>query len=154
MSSRRTLATAAPVDPAALAPVLDPAGTACMLPAAAYCDDAVLAWERTRLFAAAWVCAGRSADLADAGARRAVAVGDDAVLLVRGNDGVLRGFFNVCQHRAHELAPCGATSRHRSIHCPYHGWRYSLDGALLSTPRFDAPPGFDRAQHGLVAVAV
>ena len=71
------------------------------------------------------------------------AVGDDAVLLVRGDDGVLRGFYNVCQHRAHELLPCGATSQHRSIHCPYHGWRYGLDGTLLSTPRFDEPAGFD-----------
>ena len=61
---------------------------------------------------AAWVCAGRSADLADAGhAPGGAPVGDDAVLLVRGDDGVLRGFFNVCQHRAHELAPCGSTSR-------------------------------------------
>ena len=53
---------AAPIDPADLAPVLDPAGTACMLPAAAYRDDAVLAWERTHLFADAWVCAGRSTE--------------------------------------------------------------------------------------------
>ena len=74
------------------------------------------------------------------------------MLLVRGDDGVLRGFFNVCQHRAHELAPCGSTSRHRSIQCPYHGWRYGLDGALLSTPHFDPPAGFDRAEHGLVPV--
>ena len=154
MSPRLTLATAAPVDPAALAPVLDPAGTACMLPAAAYLDDAVFAWERTHLFAGAWVCAGRSADLAAVGARRAVAIGDDAVLLVRGDDGALRGFFNVCQHRAHELAPCGSTSEHRSIHCPYHGWRYGLDGRLLSTPRFDEPVDFDRSAHGLVPVAV
>ena len=125
-----------------------------MLPAAAYLDDAVLAWERRHLFAGAWVCVGRAAELAAVGTRRAVTVGDDAVLLVRGDDGRLRGFFNVCQHRAHELAPCGTTSEHRSIHCPYHGWRYGLDGALLSTPRFEAPPGFERAEHGLVPVAV
>ena len=133
------LAVAAPVHEAALARVLAPGTTACMLPAAAYIEDAVLAWERTHLFADAWVCAGRSADLAAVGAQRAVEVGDDAVLLVRGEDGVLRGFANVCQHRAHELAPCGVTHEHRSIHCPYHGWRYGLDGALLSTPHFAAP---------------
>ena len=127
-----------------------------MLPAAAYLDDAILAWERRHLFADAWVCVGRGDELAAVGARRAITVGDDAVLLVRGEDGRLRGFFNVCQHRGHELAPCGTTSEavHRSIHCPYHGWRYGLDGTLLSTPRFEAPPGFDRADHGLVPVAV
>jgi glycine betaine catabolism A len=147
------LTVSAPIDGAALAPVLELA-TGCMLPAAAYLDDAVLAWERRHLFADAWVCVGRGDELAAVGARRAITVGDDAVLLVRGEDGRLRGFFNVCQHRGHELAPCGSASEHRSIHCPYHGWRYGLDGSLLSTPRFEAPPGFDRAEHGLVPVPV
>jgi len=143
----------APVEAATLRPVLDP-GAGAMLPAAAYVDAEVLEWERRHLFAAAWVCCGRAADVAAAGARRAVTVGDDAVLLVRGDDAVLRGFFNVCRHRAHELAPCGSASRQGSIHCPYHGWRYGLDGTLLSTPRYAAPPDFDRADHGLVPVAV
>ncbi|MGI9052594.1 MAG: aromatic ring-hydroxylating oxygenase subunit alpha [Ilumatobacteraceae bacterium] len=134
--------------------MLDPAGTGCMLPAAAYRTQAVLDWERAHLFADAWVCAGRSADVVGAGTRRAMGIGDDTVLLVRGEDARLRGFYNVCQHRAHELAPCGSTSTHRSIHCPYHGWRYSLDGTLLSTPRFDAPHDFDRSRHGLQQVAV
>ena len=125
-----------------------------VLPAAAYLDDEVLAWERAHLFAAGWVSAGRSADLEEPGTRRALTVGDDTVLLVRGDDGELRGFFNVCRHRAHELAPCGSTSGQRSIQCPYHGWRYGLDGALLATPRFEAPDGFDRSEHALVPVAV
>ena len=73
---------------------------------------------------------------------------------MRGDDGVLRGFFNTCRHRAHELMPCGATDDQRSIQCPYHGWRYGLDGALLSTPHFEAPDGFDRTLHGLTPVAV
>ncbi|MBA3605914.1 MAG: aromatic ring-hydroxylating dioxygenase subunit alpha [Acidimicrobiia bacterium] len=154
MSTGSPASAAAPIDGAALAPVLDPAGSGSMLPAAAYLDADVLAWERTHLFAGAWVCVGRSAELRDRGMRRAVRVGDDAVLLVRGNDGRLRGFYNTCRHRAHELAPCGTVSQHPSIHCPYHGWRYGLDGALRATPRFDAPVGFDRADHGLVAVAV
>ena len=148
------LASAAPVDAAALGRVLAPGTTSCMLPAAAYLDDAVLAWERTHLFAKAWVCAGRADDLATVGARRAADAGDDAVLLVRGEDGMLRGFYNVCQHRAHELARCGETGHQPSIRCPYHGWSYGLDGALLSTPHFDAPAGFDRARHGLVPVPI
>jgi Rieske 2Fe-2S family protein len=149
------LRSAAPVDLAALAGVLDPAGTGSMLPVGAYLDDAVLAWERKHLFADAWVCAGRGSELPGPGSRRALTIGDDAVLLVRGDDGVLHGFFNVCRHRAHELVPCDAeATQQRSIHCPYHGWRYGLDGALLSTPRFDAPPGFDRAEYGLVPIAV
>jgi Rieske 2Fe-2S family protein len=125
-----------------------------MLPAAAYLDERVLAWERANLFAGAWVCAGRSVELDSPGARVAVAVADDQVVLVRGDDGVLRGFFNACRHRAHELMRCGATDDQGSIQCPYHGWRYGLDGSLLSTPHFEAPAGFDRGLHGLTPVAV
>jgi Rieske 2Fe-2S family protein len=142
------------IHPVELADVLDPTMSGCMLPAAAYCDDRVLAWERSNLFAGAWVCAGRSAELDTPGTRVAVAVADDQVVLVRGTDGVLRGFFNACRHRAHELMACGATDDQRSIQCPYHGWRYGLDGALLSTPHFEAPDGFDRSLHGLTPVAV
>jgi Rieske 2Fe-2S family protein len=152
--SGRQAGVVAPVDAEALEKVLDRATSASMLPAGAYLDDAVLDWERTHLFDGGWVCAGRTSDLDAPGARRAVAVGGDSVLLVRGHDAVLRGFFNVCQHRAHELAPCDVLAEHRSIHCPYHGWRYGLDGALLSTPRFEAPSGFDRAEHALQPVAV
>jgi Rieske 2Fe-2S family protein len=54
--------TAAPVDPAALADALRPFGSSRTLPAAAYTDPAVLAWERRHLFAAAWVCVGRADD--------------------------------------------------------------------------------------------
>ncbi len=123
-----------------------------MLPQASYTSPEVLAWEREHFFANTWVCAGRAADLATPGDRRAVRIGDDAVLFVRGDDGVLRGFFNTCRHRGHELLPCGASAHRNAIHCPYHAWTYGLDGELRATPRFDAPAGFDTADYGLVPV--
>jgi Rieske 2Fe-2S family protein len=123
-----------------------------MLPAEAYTSDDVLAWERQHLFADSWVCAGRSADLADAGDRRALRVGDDSVVLVRGDDGLLRAFYNVCRHRGHELQPVDTVVRRNAIHCPYHAWTYALDGTLRFTPRYDAPAGFDPADHALVPV--
>lgn len=144
--------SAAPVDPAGLEAILAPDAPGRMLPAEAYTSEAVLAWERQHLFADSWVCAGRSADLADAGDRRALRVGDDSVVLVRGDDGVLRGFYNVCRHRGHQLQPEDTTIRRNAIHCPYHAWTYGLDGTLMFTPRYDEPPGFDPADHPLVAV--
>ncbi len=143
---------AAPVDDGVLAAILEPGAPGRMLPAEAYTSEEVLAWERRHLFAGSWVCAGRSADLADAGDRRALRVGDDSVVLVRGDDGVLRGFYNVCRHRGHQLQPEDTTVRRNAIHCPYHAWTYALDGTLKFTPRYDAPPGFDTAEHPLVAV--
>jgi Rieske 2Fe-2S family protein len=79
-------------------------------------------------------------------------VGDDSVVLVRGDDAVLRGFYNVCRHRGHQLQPEDTTIRRTAIHCPYHAWTYGLDGTLRFTPRYDEPPGFDPADHPLVAV--
>jgi Rieske 2Fe-2S family protein len=123
------------------APPLDPdevraclAGTGTMLPAAAYTDETVLAWERRVLLGGGWVCVGRGSDVAQPRARRAVPYGDAALLLVRGEDGVLRGFHNTCRHRAHELLPCGATAHGRFIACPYHNWVYELDGRLHKVP--------------------
>jgi Rieske 2Fe-2S family protein len=129
--------SAAPVDPAGLEAILAPDAPGRMLPAEAYTSEAVLAWERQHLFADSWVCAGRSADLADAGDRRALRVGDDSVVLVRGDDGVLRGFYNVCRHRGHQLQPEDTTIRRNAIHCPYHAWTYGLDGRLKRAPFVD-----------------
>ena len=78
-----------------------------MLPAEAYTDDAVLAWERRHLFAGSWTCLGRRVDLFPPDGnltQRAVMVGDIACLLVRDKDG-LRMFANTCRHRGHELLP-------------------------------------------------
>ncbi len=145
----------APLPRDELAAVLEPGGSGCMLPAAAYTNDDVLAWEREQFFDRAWVCAGRSGDLAAAGARRAVRVGNDRALLVRGDDGTLRAFYNVCRHRGHELMACGGPAVTRgAIHCPYHAWTYDLAGDLTATPRFNAPPSFDRTDHGLVPMRV
>jgi glycine betaine catabolism A len=127
-------------------------GSGRMLPAEAYTDQSVLDFERAHFFSGGWVCAGRVDGLAQPGSRTALQIGDDAVLIVRGDDNELRAFFNVCRHRGSELMPCGETARRAAIHCPYHGWTYSLDGKLRETPRYDAPEGFDCADYSLVPV--
>jgi len=129
------------------------AGTGTMLPAPAYADEAVLAWERRFLFDAGWVCVGRSAGVPAPRSRRAVPYGEAAVLLVRGEDGVLRGFHNTCRHRAHELLPCGSTAYGRYIACPYHNWVYDLDGRLHKVPVAHRA-ALDAEALGLAPVAV
>jgi len=148
------MAAPAPIDRVGLEAVLEPGTSGRMLPREAYTSEAVLEWEREHFFARSWVCAGRSVQIDDPGTRLAVRIGNEPVLLVRGGDGVARGFFNVCRHRGHELMPCGASARRNAIHCPYHAWTYALDGSLIRTPRFDPPPGFDVADHSLAPVRV
>jgi choline monooxygenase len=78
-------------------------------------------------------------------------VAGEPIVVVRGNDSVLRGFFNVCRHHAAAVVtePCGQAS---ILHCPYHGWNYGLDGALKGMPEFDGVKNFDREKNGLVPV--
>src|SRR6266511_466034 len=132
-----SLAEGAPL-PAAererLGAVLRPLGESFALPGAAYTSPDVFAWEMGTFFASGWVCVGRSADLERAGDQAAFAVGDDGVVLVRGEDGALRGFFNVCRHRGHELLEVGGSASRGTIQCPYHAWAYRLDGRLLGAP--------------------
>lgn len=143
--------TPPPIDPDEVRACL--AGTGTMLPAPAYTDEAVLAWERRVLLGGGWVCVGRSADVAEPRSRRAVPFEEAAVLLVRGEDGVLRGFHNTCRHRGHELLPCGATATGRFIACPYHNWVYELSGRLHKVPAAQRT-GLDTQAYGLVPVAV
>jgi len=140
----------APLDPAGLAESLRPFGQSRMLPRAAYVDPAVFEWEQRHFFGGGWVCVGRSDQLPDPGDQRAETVGIGSVLLVRGDDGVLRAFANTCRHRGHELLPCGATTQQKAIICPYHSWTYSLSGGLRAAAGFKNRPDFVTAQWGLV----
>jgi Rieske 2Fe-2S family protein len=75
------------------------------------------------------------------------------VLLVRGEDGELRGFLNVCRHRGHELLACdGDTVNRAVVRCPYHRWTYGLDGTFKGGPGLASQAGFDRRDpsHNLV----
>lgn len=120
----------APLDPAAIDRAALPFGAGEGLPGAAYTSPAVFAWELQRFFDAAWVCVGRADALAAPGAQRALRAGREGALLVRDEGGEVRGYYNVCRHRGHELVQLGACVRAGKIRCPYHGWVYDLDGAL------------------------
>ena len=142
---------AGPFGPEELASVFRPLGSSTGLPAAAYRSEEVFAWEVEHLFDGSWVCVGRSADLPDAGDQAAVSAGTETILLVRGNDGALRAFFDTCRHRGHQLLQAGERVCRTTVMCPYHAWVYDLDGGLRGAPGFT---GLDRGQYGLHAVPV
>ena len=143
-------------------PDLDPIGAAGNgalahgLPPEAYTSEAFFTLENERLFANAWVFAGFAHELAAAGDAVPVAVAGRPLLLVRGRDGEVRAFHNVCRHRGALLVDAPGNVG-RVITCPYHAWAYGLDGALRATPHFAGPdrhdhPGLDRRRMGLKAV--
>jgi Rieske 2Fe-2S family protein len=118
---------AALMEPEAIARALLPFGASRGLPREAYTSAEVTAWELRHLFDGAWVCVGRADELSEPGSQRAIRAGNEGLLLVR-DAGEIRGFFNVCRHRAHELVKIGECVRGPQIRCPYHAWVYDLRG--------------------------
>jgi choline monooxygenase len=133
---------AAATDPAWLQP--QPASTALALPAHCYGEPDFQRFERDAVFARGWQLVARTAQVTAAGDHVASEIGGVPLLIVRGDDGVLRALHNVCRHRAGPLATCDGKGA-RALTCKYHGWTYALDGALRGAPEMGRAPDFDVA---------
>jgi phenylpropionate dioxygenase-like ring-hydroxylating dioxygenase large terminal subunit len=96
------------------------------LPGWVYTDQAVFEREREAIHFRSWHYAGTTHELVKPGDYLTASIVDQSIIVIRGQDGELRGFYNVCQHRAHELLR-GRGRVHR-ITCPYHAWTYGVDG--------------------------
>jgi choline monooxygenase len=77
---------------------------------------------------------------------------DEPVVITHGLDGQLRAFYNVCRHRAGQVAL--TKGNRKSLQCRYHGWTYGLDGCLRAAPEMEATEGFAKEDFGLVPVRV
>ncbi|MEP7270111.1 MAG: SRPBCC family protein [Acidobacteriota bacterium] len=122
------------------------------LPSRVYFDQQNLEVEQQRIFQRTPQMVGRLDQVAHPGSYFTADVSGQSVLVVRDSAGVLRGFHNVCRHRAGPVA-CGS-GRRQVLQCGYHGWTYSLDGRLLGTPDFDGVENFTRETMGLHPVHV
>ena len=130
-----------------------PLDEAWTIPGSWYTDPRVGELERTAVWSRTWQLVGRTAQVAEPGAYVTAEVAGEPIVVVRGGDGVLRAFFNVCRHHAAAVmtAPCGKVDK---LRCPYHGWTYDLTGRLRGVPEFDGVKQFDRDTTGLVPLAV
>jgi glycine betaine catabolism A len=106
------------------------------LPRASFISEAEFGREREAILFADWFCVGRAEVLAAQGEYLTANVAGESVVVVRGEDGGLRSFYNVCRHRGSRLVPPeeGIGCFNGTIKCPYHAWTYGLDGALRSAP--------------------
>jgi choline monooxygenase len=126
-----------------------PLARASTIPAGWYTDPRVAAHERRTVWSRSWHFAARADQLTQAGDFVTSEIAGEPIVVVRGDDGVLRAFYNVCRHHAAAVmtAPCG---RAPHLRCPYHGWTYALDGKLRGVTDFVGVEGFSREQNGLV----
>jgi choline monooxygenase len=126
-----------------------PLAEASTIPAAWYLDPRIFELERRTVFATSWQLAGRADQVRLPGQYISCDVAGEPIIVVRGSDNVLRALFNVCRHHAAAILtePEGSTE---ILRCPYHGWTYSLEGALKGTPDFSGVCNFDRSSNGLL----
>jgi choline monooxygenase len=125
------------------------------LPAEWYRDAGRWPLERARIFAASWQVLTHESEVREPGQWAAQTLAGWPIRAVRGEDGVLRAFHNVCRHRAGPLTDSeSGRCADGALVCKYHGWRYALDGRLRAARDFGAAAGFDPRDYGLAAVRV
>ncbi len=111
--------------------------------------------ERERLFRRVWLNAGRVEEIPEVGNYivKDVAVWNTSIILVRGADGDIRAFHNICPHRGNKIAT-DAKGLCRRFTCGFHGWTFDLQGELKGVPDESQFYEFDKSQHGLAPVSV
>jgi choline monooxygenase len=128
-----------------------PLDRAWTIPAPWYVDDRIAELERRTVFSRTWQMVGRLDQLQEPGQYVTAVLAGEPLVVVRGEDGVLRGFFNVCRHHAAAVMT-EPEGRAPILRCPYHGWTYSLAGELKGTPDFAGVFEFDKSGNGLVPI--
>lgn len=122
------------------------------IPARYYLDDAVMEQEKEAVFYRNWWYAGHQSQLPESGCYLTVQVCDQNIIVIRDRNGELNAYFNVCQHRGHELL--AGSGKVRTITCPYHAWSYGLDGELKAARNTEKMVDFDKCQFALKPVQV
>jgi len=122
-----------------------------LIPTARYTDPAFHELEKERVFARSWLFAGHESEWPDPGSYRLTARSGAPIVVVRGEDGVLRAFYNACRHRGAPVTrdECGTARR---LTCQYHSWSYGTDGTLKAVPDSRSFVDLDAGSLGLVPV--
>lgn len=120
------------------------------LPAWTYHSDALTALEMAELFRTHWQIACHVSDAPEPGDFLALDAVGERALVLRGRDGVLRAFHNICRHRGSRVVAEPQGRCRGALVCPFHGWVYNLDGTLRGAARPDSLPDLDRVEHGLM----
>lgn len=129
-----------------------PVERAVMPPSSWYTDPAIYALEQRTIFQKQWHPAARLDRLRAPGDFVSGCLAGMPWVVVRGQDGELRAFHNVCRHKAAVVAQGAGTTA--AFKCPYHGWEYRLDGRLLRAPQIAGIRDFDRDAMSLPALNV
>lgn len=123
------------------------------LPGWIYTDPEFMALEIERIIRPSWQIVCHLNEVPGAGDYRTIEYAGESVIVIRGDDGEVRAFTNVCRHRAMRLVegPAGCA---RKLVCPYHAWVYETDGRLTGVPMKGEYPALKLEDNGLAPVAL
>lgn len=122
------------------------------LPPRAYTSKAVFDRELETIFHKEWICVAREDQIPEPGDYRSTEVVDQPLIVVRLKDRTIRAMSSICPHRAMQVA--NGSGNATSFSCPYHRWKFGLDGALLSAPHMDKVDDFPPPDCGLKSIKV
>lgn len=122
------------------------------LEAGYYTDPEIFRVEEKGLFSRTWQFAGHVSQIAKPGDFFTFQIAGENLFCIRDKDLEIHAYYNVCQHRAHELVK--GTGNAKLLVCPYHAWTYELTGQLRSGPNIQSVPGFDRSEICLASVKI
>jgi phenylpropionate dioxygenase-like ring-hydroxylating dioxygenase large terminal subunit len=120
------------------------------LPGWTYHDAGFFEAEKLAVFRPSWQLICHLNDIPQPGDYHCLDFLGESLMAVRGEDGQVRSFHNVCRHRASRLLDGPKGNCGGRIACPYHRWTYALDGRLIGVPQLKTYPGLEPARHGLV----
>jgi len=119
------------------------------LPGWAYFSQELFELECETLFKTHWQFVCHVNEAADIGAYVTFDVAGERALVIRGHDGILRAFHNLCRHRGSRIVPEARGVCNKAMVCPYHGWAYNLDGGLRGIANRDSFPPMQAEKWGL-----
>jgi len=112
-----------------------------------YLNQKIYEKEKTNIFYRSWNYIGHTSQIENAGDYLIASIGDESLIIIRTNSGNIKGFYNVCRHRAHKLLENNGSIK--SITCPYHAWNYSINGELNHAKNGDKMKDFNRSDYCL-----
>ncbi len=121
------------------------------IPSSWYTDPAFFEFDNKQIFARTWQYVGHHSQVERSGDYLIATVANNPVIVVKGKDNVVRGFFNVCRHRGGPIA-IEEHGNCNALQCKYHGWTYTLEGMLRGVPHFNFVELFDKKDYGLLPV--
>ena len=117
-----------------------------------YTDPKVFDIEQNGMLAETWQFAGHAATIPKTGDYFTFQLAGEDLFCIRGRDGEIQCFYNVCQHRAHQLVQGDGNAK--VLVCPYHAWSYGLDGKLMAGPNIKSVRGFEKSEICLTSVKI